>query len=972
MYLKKLEIMGFKSFKEKTNFTFTKGITAIVGPNGSGKSNVVDSVRWVLGEQNAKTLRGSKMEDIIFLGAKNKKPLGLASVSLFLDNSQKSINLPYEEIIISRKYYRSGESEYQINGSTCRLKDITELFMDTGIGKDGYSIIGQGDVEQLLNNSQRRTVFEEATGINKYKIRKDAAITKLLREKESLDRINDIIREIESSLPNLLDACNKASEYLKTSEKLKLVHVNLFLKEEEKLSLELNEKKSQLIIIQQQIMDFSSTQEDNLSIIKKINKKIEKNKLEEENLKKQFNENNRAINKKEHDTLIYKEQINNIKATIVRLNNQIETSKNRQKNYDKEAVGYKNEKNKIKLKIKEEKERAESFYLQIDEIANTINSLEYLENEYNNTLNRLKVLQANNNFSKAVKIILNEKEAQRLNGIVGILGSLITIPSYLQLAIEVTLGGAINHIVTETEEDAKIAISYLKKINGGRATFLPISSIKYRKYDYHLPDSPCILGKAKDLISYNHNLKNIISNIIGDVIIIDNIDNALLLSKKINYRVTTLEGEVINKTGSITGGSINQNSNKKEISALNEKLKALLFRYKTISNSEDLPSVHISKLKNKNEQLNKEYTAIKMEINGLNQNFEYNNKLQHQLEYEINNYNTDLEKWEKEIKTLNADISIKDRLIEENNKEIKNLSSLSADYNLRLGFLNNEKQALKNEVLDFERQTNDYNTHYYDIKAEEQRLTHKIDILIDKRNQLYSNIWDEYEITYNSAKVFSGLDYSIESLKAQERELKQIIKDIGHINIQAIDQYNTVKTRWEFLDTQKKDIATTIQKLNEIINILTQEMEQQYVNGIKDISLGFDKVFKEMFGGGSAQLILSSKDDILNSSVEILAQPPGKKLTNLNLMSLGEKTLIAIAILFSILHTRPSPFVLLDEIEAPLDHSNNLKFVRYLKNFRGNIQFILISHKRLTMEAAENIYGVTMSDGTSKIISITI
>ncbi|MCL1935882.1 MAG: AAA family ATPase [Defluviitaleaceae bacterium] len=965
MYLKRIEILGFKSFKEKTKLTLSNGITAIVGPNGSGKSNIVDSIRWVLGEQNAKNLRGTKMEDIIFSGGKNTKPLGLASVSLVLDNENSKFKIPFNEIIITRKVYRSGESEYQINGSTCRLKDITELFMDTGIGKDGYSIIGQGDVEQLLQNNQRKYIFEEATGINKHKARKDLTISKIEKEEENLQRLKDIIFEVESNLPKLEISSKKAKEFLKLNEQLKILKVNLFLNENEKITKDLDKLHESLNIINSQIKEEEEETNKNDLIIETLKSKILEIFKKSEDIGKNILNNKLSLSEKEAKIPLYKEQIKNQLETIENFENEIKHIKKKQTDSSKEIEKYTLTDYSLNKDLTNKKKIKDDLEKKLQNNLENIKTIEFLENEYTKEEYRLNFLQ--NNYTKAVHSILNAKKTGEIKGIIDTIGNLINVTEHLKIAIDISLGGAVNYIVTYSQEDAKKAIEYLKKTKSGRATFLPVSNIKYRENKNPIPKSTHVLGKASELITYDKSFFDIINVLIGDVIITDNLDNSIEI--KTNYKIITLEGDIISKTGAMTGGIVSS-SKSKEISEIKTKINSIFQKTKKISKENESIKETLERLKIERDIFINNITNIKIELNSIYQHLDFNKKL---LENSMKNSeeNKDKEIIEK-INTLKEKNAKKEIEIDEIDFQIKEIIKQNKILEENLKKLEIDKKEFQDSLLSIEKERKDNNQIFYDIQSEQQRLTYKIETLQEKRILLYNNIWDEYEITYNTAQNYEKLNLSTENLKNKESDIKNKIKELGPISLESIEEYSKVKERWEFLETQKNDIEETIDKLKKIIEDLTKEMEISFHVGIENISKDFDTIFKEMFEGGEACLKLSNKDDILNSSIEIVARPPGKKIININLMSLGEKTLTSISLLFSILKTRPSPFILLDEIEAPLDYANNLKFANYIKKIHGSIQFIIITHKRLTMEVANEIYGVTMDEGISKLISTKI
>jgi len=1182
MYLKKLEILGFKSFRAKTKFEFDKGITAVVGPNGSGKSNVSDAIRWVLGEQSVKSLRGSKMEDIIFAGTLNKKPLGLASVSIYIDNSEKKMQLPYDEVIITRKLFRSGESEFQINGTECRLKDIHGLFMDTGIGREGYSIIGQGNVEELLSSKggERRKIFEEAAGIIKYKSRRDEAFIKLEREKQNLLQVQSIIEELEDRLPVLHSESDKAKKYLAIAEEIKLLKINIFLLEKDKLSEEIEKLNKNLKDLSEQIADegdkkytFQKSLEESKKEIALADGNIEANNakiadiklkteqkeskialskeqiktLQEEinrlkddiqkkqnnilknesdisdininlaDLKNQISEISKELQSKEENLLVVNEEIaeleneikdinnyvmesiteiNTVKSDISRLEfliNQLQekkksinaSEKDNEKIFSRSSIGIKtltDESSELENKILLVKERIELMLqkkLALEESQNKYtNDLVSKAKAINDIRARLKILiEVDENFEgyhRGVKSILKFKKnnPNKLRGVINIVGEVINVPKHLEVAMEVSFGSSIQNIITYTEEDAEEAIAFLKASKSGRATFLPISGIKKRNADINLRTLGinAVVGIAKDLISYDSKFENIMHSLIGNIIIIDTIENAISISKQNNYlyRMVTLDGELINPSGAITGGTLNKSlkilGRNADIEKLKNQLNVLYEEEKTLLNNKevqqkelkdilakieennklwhkhDLESLRISQdIKQEKKSLelsikNKEsYNAEKINIeNEMNKNkeeiktleemqfilekdkveagvniesyqskiSEYQNKKE-SLANEITNmkiditsraqkldfgkqniqgtnrlalsYKQEVENSELEIKKFIKSKEDKLQNLKNLQSEIKKLNSSKDKTSKNLETLLSQKEKL---ILDYEKIQFDDRQELEvisNLKTEEARLKIRIENLELKKSNSYNELWEEYELTYQKALKYRRLDKPLEEMKKEIKQLKEDTKNLGSINLSSIEEYKQSRDKFNFLVDQKLDIEEAEQKLKTIIVDFTQLMEEKFSEQFNIVSKNFSMVFQEIFGGGTAHLKLSSETDLLQAEIDIIAQPPGKRLQSMSLMSGGEKSLTAIALLFSILHMKPSPFCVLDEIEAALDDVNNKKFARYLHKLSINTQFIVITHKKATMEIANNIYGVTMEEeGISKLLSVNL
>lgn len=1182
MYLKRLEIQGFKSFPEKIKLEFNRGITAVVGPNGSGKSNISDSVRWVLGEQSIKNLRGTKMEDVIFSGTQNRKPLGFAEVSMIIDNTDNRLNVDFSEVTITRRVYRSGESDFLINGCSCRLKDIHELFMDTGIGKEGYSIIGQGRIDEILStkSEDRRMLFEEAAGIVKFKNRKRESEDKLEKEKNNLVRVNDIIKELESQIKPLEIQAEKTKQYLNLSEQLKIVKINIFLKEVENYEVEFKKIQNDLENIEYEIKNKEKQQnrnENESKILKenlcnieisaeKINcemAEIRSGSEQMENdiklsyqeiqfisddikrLESDVNKNNQYIFSKKEEIEILNSKLNafeiklhtknnifikmqkdfenlnlrmseseeligryntdiiekihittDIKSNIQRTNSIFEQLKERKQQVNDELIFCKSQlndknihlkalqKNKITIEYNEEKLLCVNEDLNKKNILieDTIDKLKIKHNELNKNINednsRYKILSELENdyegYYESVKSILKQKNNGNpsFNGICGAVGELIEVPQEYETAIEISLGNAVQNIIVKKEKDAQEAIEYLKKYKKGRATFLPMSSIKPKDIDLfksNILNEKGVIGIAKNLISYIPEYENIMSSLLGRVIIVDEISNAILVSKKYNYsyKLVTTEGEVINTSGSLTGGSINKKSagifsrsreikelknnlsklkinleninsdislNEKEKESLNISIddnKKKIYQYTIDKNDTDnkieQTNMYINDLSEKtndlnieskqlDEQLNesekilnkynKELQGLTKEINDIQNNLDkYQNSIQsdrsvkdtknkelidirisiNEIEHIMNSIKSEVLRISCEIEHINTEI--KTFLIDIERNKIKEKIKISTINDLKQEIvklkdnydfmkekynnLNAKKSSINIDIKNIEDNVKSLYEALSLLKNEVTKLQIKKEQIEVNKSQLYDMMWEEYEVTYVSAKDYKNLEYSILQIKKEEKSLKLKIKELGNININAVEEYKTVKERYEFLSSQREDIINAEKNLKNIIFELSQMMENQFREQFKIISDNFNKVFIEMFGGGTAHLRLSEENDILNSGIEIIAQPPGKNIQSMLLMSGGERALTAISLLFAILIMKPSPFCILDEIEAALDDANVKRYSDFLRKFSAETQFILITHRKGTMEAADILYGVTMQEqGVSKLVSV--
>ncbi len=1177
MNLKRLEMYGFKSFADKTVLDFKSGITSVIGPNGSGKSNISDCMRWVLGEQSIKELRGIKTEDIIFSGTQNRKSLGFAEASIVIDNSDGKLPIEYSEVTVTRRLYRSGESGYFINKSPCRLKDIQELFMDTGIGKDGYSIIGQGKIDEILSNKSedRRHIFEEAAGIVKYRTRKNDSEKKLEQTKLNLLRINDIIAEIEGNIDSLKSQSDKAKKFLSLRDELKNIEIGLFLyniddyknkveevvqnldvfetqkiKEEEKLNNLSSEKDELREGLEKLVELIESTQNLGFEVEKKkeqINSEtainLERISNNEENYKRYeldiegLNEKNKILEEEKSLKLGKKSDLSNnkekfekeLKEKEIELENytktlsdkgiEIENKKKiveqnidkkyelianlntekanfdnlvkKEKNSDTELqssileldstravksevdsnfYGIESSRNKLLKEVEDIKQKSNESTQKISEYNEKINNL---EGEYRLKESKHKFLveteKEKEGYNKSVKAILEfvEKDIKLKKGMHGVLANLISVPKKYQIAIEMALGASIQNIVTDTEEEAKKFINYLRENKLGRASFLPINTIKGQKLSkYNSIDG--VRGIASDLIKFDSKYEQIILNLLGKTVITEDLDVAVNLSKKNvqNFKIVTLKGDIINPSGSITGGfvapkSVNLLGRGTEIKELESELNILGNEIKKLKKEkEDYQNSISDILKNLEENQKKlneleivyatenqkiknfeiEISKIEEKIKKLKQDIENNKKEQEnslKLQEEFTNTMNNLD---EENNTLNADINEFTKLNKDNQKYIDDLNfditnlkisvssfdesemsinefleRINADIeannenikqkiNAREKILTDNKELeqkneeLKKQIIQMENDVSESSEKSKALKAEriskneklaklEKDFEEKQNIVQDVKNQIsklevkkskleleleqvVNKMWEEYEITPNKVKDVQKVDNPTEVQK-KVNEIRSNMKDLGSVNVDSIKEYQEVKERYDFMCEQRLDLENSITKLKKLISEIVETMKNQFNEKFKLINKNFKDVFKELFGGGKAELKLEDESNILETGIEIEVQPPGKKLQSMSLLSGGEKAFTAIALLFAILKINPAPFCVLDEIEAALDDVNVYRFADYLKRFEKDTQFLIITHRKGTMEAADTVYGITMEEkGISKLLSL--
>ncbi len=1177
MFLKRLEINGFKSFPNKAKIEFNKGITAIVGPNGSGKSNVLDAILWVLGEQSAKNLRGAKMEDVIFGGTANRRPMSYAEVTIVIDNSQGFFDVEFDEVSITRKVYRNGEGEYFINKKHCRLKDIHELLMDTGVGKDGYSIISQGKVNEIIGakNNDIRQFFDEAAGIVKFRAKKQEALSNLQKEHDNLDRVNDIISELETQVEPLEQESEKAKKFLVLEDELRSIEITKYVKDIDtydkeifiakkdlsKINIKLdrlqfnlkNEEKSrtkiaeQIETISQDINDKNITKEQITYKINKLDNDVVRNEesiqfalVDKGRLTRELDEMNKELisvtNKIElknteivakkiaknnviNDFTAFENQFSSVVDNIhildenkEEISNNLENAVNSKNNYiieqnklkeklsieTKNLSYYNNETAILNQSIKNNKVTKNVFEKKIDilktdidlidqnikslrsnnlTVSNNIKNEEQsyisISNEINKTSNRKNFLENMINegeiFSKSVKYILDNKS--KIKGVHNSLGNLIIAKNEYAIAIEVALGNSVQNIVVDDEYIAKQCIDELKKTRFGRATFLPLNVIKKRFIKHDLTNEIGFVDIASNLVSNEEKYDNIVQNVLGATAIVDTISNAIRISKKYNnsIKIVTISGEQFNIGGSITGGNTNKNrqsviSTRAEIEDLTSRLHKLNTTQKEINTKIEQYNNNLTEIQlnlnenienhnnktvelkqitieeqniinviNDNEiKLNK-YTndklncencikSIKIQIQNLeeevqnienliknyNKNISSINELSKKNEDDrINYYNKSSEfklninQLEGEIQNLN--IELENSKLSQNNTElkiknikaqIKNISenldekaNISRKYNLEKEKLNTELNTISSDIKNANTLKENLNSMHNNTYKNAEELKHEIfqndankisiskniENIEYKRDNLHNYIWSKYELSIASCREFDFINTLINdsNLGVQENLLKSKIKALGHVNVGAIEQFIALNDRFNFLVSQRDDIINAENNLIELIDNLTKDMQERFIEQFNIIQENFDYVFKELFGGGEAKLLLTDADNILESNIEIKAQPPGKKLNHMTLLSGGEKALTAISLLFAILKMKPTPFCILDEVEAALDESNVKKYGEYLQYFVDTTQFIVITHRNGTMEASDTLYGITMQEkGVSTLVSV--
>ena len=1180
MYLKSIEIQGFKSFANKLLFEFHNGITGIVGPNGSGKSNVADAVRWVLGEQRIKQLRGASMQDVIFSGTELRKPQGFAYVAITLDNSDHQLAIDYDEVTVSRRLYRSGESEYMINGSACRLKDINELFYDTGIGKEGYSIIGQGQIDKILSGKpeDRRELFDEAAGIVKYKRRKSIAQKKLEDEQANLVRVSDILAELEKQVGPLERQSKSAREYLQLKEELKLCDANQFLLDTENTQGQLKAVENRRHLLSGDVEETQKKADDLRKEYDALEEKLAK--LEETltNHRNALNEAAMAKSTSEGQINVLREQIHTEEANEEHYKSRKDAIAKDLAHYEEQLASYKNDRQKAGEQAKDAGNRLEAAKEQLQEADSTIQNLETaIEQAKSNIIQALNekagvtarqqryetmLEQVNLRRSEVSQKLLRfksdesvqdekinqekasldkiqeqletaqfaaeeaedamntaQKEVNRLNknlnntqqeyhmahtkleslrnlaerydgygnsirrvmevrdrihGIRGVVADIISTDKKYETAIETALGGSIQNIVTDSEETAKRLIEYLKKNKYGRATFLPLTSAGKNQSPFPKPEAlkePGVLGLASSLVQADKEYEGLIRYLLGRVVVADTIDHAIAIARKYHYslRIVTLEGELLNAGGSMTGGAFKNTSNllgrRREIEELESSCNNYLKQTDSIQQELSIQEAAVSEKKEEADQLRREIQQLALQENTIRMNISALEDKKNEIadsSTDLVNEHAQLEEQVREIsqsqsalteeagkleernKDSEALISEKSALLEqakadrdEHSSHLSELQLECASLDQKLAFtsenekrvngeirrlkeedaaleegkkdsrsaieekeaqiraiqeqiqtssednsqleeaiqkISEEKEAVSKQQKNLFQTREEISTRLSDLDKDLFRVQAQAEKLEEHLESLAAYMWSEYEMTLSQAKELKKEEFtSLPEIRRQIEELKGKIKALGNINVNAIEDYKEVSERYEFMRTQHEDLVNAQAELEKIIEELDTGMRRQFDEKFREIRAEFDKVFKELFGGGRGTLELMEGEDILEAGIQIIAQPPGKKLQNMMQLSGGEKALTAISLLFAIQNLKPSPFCLLDEIEAALDDSNVDRFAGYLHKLTKNTQFIVITHRRGTMMAADRLYGITMQEkGVSTLVSVNL
>ena len=977
MYLKSIKAYGFKSFADKTEINFGPNINGIVGPNGSGKSNVVDAVRWVLGEQSIKSLRGESSSDVIFSGSKSRKPLNSASVTLVFDNTDLYLPVPYTEVSVKRVMYRSGESEYYLNHEKCRLKDITNLLTDSGADKESFNIIGQGKIDEILSTrpEDRRLVFESAAGVLKYKKRKIEALKKLERTNSNIDRVNDIIGELENNIGPLEEQSRVALKYLETKKELTDLEISLMAHDILTYNHQVKELKTKIDSLKDELVTLSSNHSSyDIEIMGKKDK-VKKLEIEINQNQNTLLEITKSIEKIDGDIRLLKERkkyseeyatdggnrLLQLKENCMQLELQINEIANELAKDQELFHAFQEEASNESRKYEELYQRKCSF----------MNQFEINQREITNIQYKIRVLENNlendTNIPSSIRSILNN---HRFSGVHNVIGKLISMDSTYEIAISVALGGACNYLVVDDTSVAKEMVGYLKENKLGRATFFPIDIIKPRYIDdtflNKIKNMNGFVGVASSLVSCDSIYQNIINNQLGNVIVADSLESANQISKVIlnRYKVVTLDGGIVNVGGSITGGSLSNKQNllrdKYELENKRLDLERLIKQNQELENT-------LREFNSLKEEGDKKRDITASKIRDITEKIKNEEKTKEALSF-------DLENQRREIKDMESIFN------NSTDSELENLLNLyygavANRDNIKtiIEKLQLQKQELERSIQEIEEYSKQDNYHMNTKEKMLKELEIKLNTTNIRLDNLLISLGEEYNITYEAAVNKYKLELEEEFARDKVKELKSIIKNLGYVNVEAPAEYDKLKERYDFLTKQREDLNQAESTLLEIIQEMDDVMTEKFKSTFEAVRQEFKKVFKEMFHGGEAELVLTDPDHILETGIEIQAVPSGKNLKSLSLLSGGEKTFTAISLLFAILNVRPVPFCLLDEVEAALDDANVESFGNYLYKYRDMTQFILITHKKKTMEFADILYGITMQEsGVSKLVSVRL
>ena len=974
MYIKEIKIYGFKSFADKLTIELDPTFTGIVGPNGSGKSNIVDAIKWVLGEQSVKSLRGSNnMTDVIFTGSSSRPASNFASVCIVFDNSSRTLNIDYSEVSIKRTVYKTGENEYYINNEKCRLKDITNLFLDSRSSKESFNIVPQNKIDQILSEKpeERRVIFEDAAGVLKYKKRKEESLTKLNKNHENIERINLIINENQENLIPLEESARKAREYKNVLEELENVEIALLAKDITTYSSELENAKSDKLRKEEELANLNSSSTVDNTEVEKIKLQIlnidEKIKLTSNEI---FKINSSLLDLSNKKTLMterikYDKESSSVKNNLVNLK-------------EKQAI-ITNDISSVKLDVENHISNGKSLSAKLTELTNEYNltnknkdkvnfDLNSKRKEFINIKNKIDVLESNlSNMSKIPYSVRAIIDNPTLRGIHNIIGNVVDTKDEYVSMLEVALGSSINNIITEDEACAKEAIEYLKRHNKGRATFFPLNVIKPKSIDPEtlrtIQNIIGFVGIASDLVTYDSKYYNIVMNQLGNIIVCENITTAIQVSKKINhrYRVVSIDGEIIHVGGVMTGGSLKSNS-----TYISDK-----YELDKLKGSVDRISDEINSFENKLDLIEKELSILKDNIYNVNLELARNTEIMNNKKVLLESKLHELELVTNEINNLSENSL--DKELDKVISEYYELEQKKTTFEKNLEIINNEKTELNSTLVELESSIKKMNSKFNELTNQINSLEIKITKLNINMDSALARLSEDYSLGYERARKEYLLEIEEDIAREKVNTLRRRIKSLGEVNLGSIEEYERVYKRVSFLIKQKDDLVKSEEDLLSIIDDMDKSMEEKFVTSFNNINQEFSKVFKTLFKGGNAHLEMTDPDNVLETGIDIIAVPPGKTKKPLSLLSGGERTMTAISLLFSIMNLEHVPFVILDEVESALDENNATVFGEYLANYKNKTQLLVITHKKKTMEFLDKLYGITMQEsGVSKIVSVKL
>ena len=996
MYLKALEIQGFKSFADKTRLSFEKDITAIVGPNGSGKSNISDALLWVMGEQRSKALRGSKMEDVIFGGTEKRGAMGYAQVSLVIDNSAHIFDSDSSEIMLTRRYYRSGESEYYINKEAVRLKDINSLLMDTGLGRDGYSIIGQGRIAEIVSSrsTDRRDVFEEAAGISRYRYRKEEAERKLERTEENLVRINDKIEELELQVGPLRKQAEVAKQYLKLRDELRVQEISLWMAQLDKLHQQNEAVQLEFEQVNRELEKARADLEALYASSEGIGERMHRKDVETEQARERLSAAEGEAAKCESLAAVLRADQKSTQESLERMLADIAEQENRvrevRRNND-EAEGKLKELDKGLNELREENSRSQNALegarmkvknreMNVETLTEKVNRLSVDARTMDSRIKMLDDMQRDfEGFSKAVKGVMRESARGNLKGIHAPVANLIRTDDEFALALETALGASAQNIITDTMADGRAAIEYLKRSDGGRATFLALDTVRGTVMKNAPDRDPGFVGIASELVQCDEKYIGIIAELLGRTVIAERLSDAIRMSKnnQNRLRIVTLDGQLISPGGAMTGGSSVRGSGilsrANELEKLRKQRERMREDEKRSAQELERARTDLASVRYQLDMCVEDQGEIKSKMSSLEAEKRATQSGSAQMKLLLESLSGDSLERQKTVDAFRSRIADYDERIKEREEELQKLRAKADGIRGEIADISKSKLELEGKRTRADKEAQTRNSEILDLERRSARIEQKKLAADMEEKQLMDKLWENYELSHTAAQSLRQEVESIPKASKAVSELRGRINALGTPNLGAIDEFERVNTRYEFLTEQRSDIDKAKAELLDIIKDITSQMEELFLERFKQINACFHETFLDLFGRGKAELRLEDENDVLNCGIEIKVQPPGKALSNISLLSGGEMAFVAIALYFAILKVRPTPFCVMDEIEAALDDANVNRYASYMRKMADKTQFLVITHRRGTMEEADMLYGVTMQEkGVSTVIELDL